>query len=1162
MIGTSLQLIARRSLANWRLLSAVAAGVVLAVTIMATTVIYFEALRDLALQYAVSREAPADLDVRLRGASLPVNRTEHEAILGLVETSIDRSLGPYLAGRQYGIRSSAFEVQPTAADREAEAAGFGGSVKRRVIFVVFPGIEDHVEMVSGRPPGAVARAAAGEVLRPEVMVPLEAAREYGWSVGDSLVAGPGWDEANPPAEPVITGLFTRLDPDDPFWGIHDAVFGFAEARFSFAIAVVPEPVFIDVLGPHFPNMGSTYGWWLDTDTSEMRASSVDSVRSGLATLKADLRPIVDGYWQATELDEVLSSFEEKLFFNRLPMLIVLVIVVLVVLYYAITLASLLVDAQREEISLLRTRGASGTQVVLVFVIEAAILSVLAVAVGPLLGALVTRFAGVVPWFSDLNGGQPLPVHLGWDAYRMALIGGALSFGALFLPAFRAARVGLLAYRRGAARPATRPAFQRYYLDLVLLGLALLLFSQLQARGSVAAENLAGRTTVDQITLAVPALFMVAAGIVLLRLFPVSMDLLGRALSSRFMYRLVSPTLVLGLWQMARNPAHYSRLSLLFILTAGLGVFAANFGATLDRSFTERVLHRTGADVRIEGIRPRLGGTSDSPIKRAERVTGVEIASPVMRSEGSIDRGFTTDSYEMLAVDPETFVKVGWTRSDYFDGSLESQLSLIKTDVDLGIELPAGTQSMSVRVRPEVSSPNALMVAMLRDANGRYFAAFLGDLTPQPADPRGGYFRGGEHCEVAAPPRYAGWPADYPGTGVTAGPAPAPLWCTLRGGLVTITGQRPSLIPAPPVSLIGFAVVRRQGGLEPLRPGSVLIDEITAMTRGGESVPLATFDEPDALERWHNLAQSRQAEADTLRPALDAADEPIPGVVVFRWGAIQPGEARGFYVGDAPEPVPVLASRAFLELTSHKVGDTLEVSQQNARLFLRIAGTVRHFPTLDPDSAPFVLADLNAVSVYLNIGAVASDVQFNEIWLKVDAAEGDKVVSRLEFAFDRERFVDRGEQLAATTVDPLVRAGWKVLLGLAFMTVLLVSGVGFLVHSQVSFQARKRELAVLRTIGLTMRQLLALVALEQVLVLGAAMAIGVFMGARLGGTIMPYLSNSGEGVKVVPPIVTEIDWPILGLTFAVLAGVVVAVMAAILVSVRRMAIESVLRVGER
>jgi len=96
----------------------------------------------------------------------------------------------------------------------------------------------------------------------------------------------------------------------------------------------------------------------------------------------------------------------------------------------------------------------------------------------------------------------------------------------------------------------------------------------------------------------------------------------------------------------------------------------------------------------------------------------------------------------------------------------------------------------------------------------------------------------------------------------------------------------------------------------------------------------------------------------------------------------------------------------------------------------------------------------------------------------------------------------------------------------------------------------------------MRQLLSLVVLEQALVLGVAIGIGIFMGTRLGETMLPFLSNSGEGVRVVPPILVAMDWSSFGITFALLGGVILVVMAAILINVYRVSIQTVLRIGER
>jgi putative ABC transport system permease protein len=178
---------------------------------------------------------------------------------------------------------------------------------------------------------------------------------------------------------------------------------------------------------------------------------------------------------------------------------------------------------------------------------------------------------------------------------------------------------------------------------------------------------------------------------------------------------------------------------------------------------------------------------------------------------------------------------------------------------------------------------------------------------------------------------------------------------------------------------------------------------------------------------------------------------------------------------------------------------------------------------------------------------------------LSARELEQALGTLPLRF--RGLVDRQARAADVEIDPLVSAGWKALLGMSFFTVLTVSAIGFLIHSRVSFKSRIGELALLRTIGLSMRQLLSLVLLEQALVIGTAIALGIFMGARLGATIMPYLANSGEGVRVAPPMLVQVDWAGFGATFGVIGGVFAFVVAVILISVYRMSIHRVMRMGE-
>ncbi len=1137
MIATSLRLIARRSLSHLRLLIAVIAGIILAVTIMSATTIYFDALRNLALEHALERQPSSSLDVVLQVSNPTGLRVSHDTLITRVDGIVEGGFGGVLKEKYLSVKTATFNfesISETAPERSDQT--------RRVAFVTFPGIGDEIRIISGHSPGAYTNSDLGQTFAPEVIIPASSADAYGLSAGDRFTALPFWDEKNAAPTPVISGIFERVNPDSEFWRVYDELFSFDSPNFSFLISVVDESTFVDGLAAYMPNMTTSYGWTLDIDPNEIKAAEADLIVASLSNLENTFKQDSNTYRQITGLGKTLTDFETRLFFNRLPMIIVMILVVLVVLYYSVTLAGLLVDSQREEISLLRTRGSSAKQIVAVFAIEAGVLSALAVATGPLFAAVAIKYAGVMPWFHDLNGGETLPVQIGWEAYQLAVVGGIFSFLALFYPALRASRIGLLSYRSSAGRSSGPPAFQRYYLDIAALGVGVFLLSQLQAKGSVAAENLAGVKTVDQITLALPALFLVIAGLVMLRLFPLLMELLARLFSSRVLYRLVSPIMILGLWSMARNPSHYSRLSLLFILTAGLGVFSANFGATLDRSAQDQALYTIGADVRVSNVSLRPRQASADIVGNIDRLDSVTAVSRVMMREGAVNRAFGSDGYRMVGVDPDNFSDVAWSRSDMDSAGLQQKLESIRVDGQPGITLPTDTRFISMRIRPSQPTPGISVIAAYRDENGRYSAGSLGTLEPKSAHVRR------FDCPV-------------PGQSDTAGASSnSSSWCTIGGsaGRSSVSGSDDSL----GLNLLGFRFIALQSFLSsegPVAPGTILIDEISAVSSDGSVTVIESFDNPGSRDLWSGTA---------LLPAFDHEDQLVPGAVSLSWGELDSNDGFMLFAGSESPPVPVLASSEFMKRSGRSIGDVTEAMLESETFTMEIVDVIEFIPTVDPNKDPFIVGDIDSVLAAVNrLGVFRDSIQYNELWVSTSGEDTETVARQISAQIDLLPFSysgieDRDSTLGEIKADPLVRAGWSVLLALAYITVLIVSAFGFLVHSKVSFDARKGEFALLRTIGLSMRQLLSLVVLEQVLVLGVALGIGIFMGTRLGGTMLPFLSNSGEGVRVVPPILVEIDWVSVGITFSMLGAVILLVVAVILVSVYRMSIQSVLRLGER
>lgn len=1137
MLRTSLRLAFKRGRGHWFLLGTVLLGALLAVAIATGSIIYIDSLSNLALRNELRRYSPSDLDILIRAKQQPVSQEGHLKVISAVDDRIDRDIAMILAGRSYGFKSDGLYLSngdATAVPAEDD--------RRRAFFAALPGLESHAELAAGRWPRPVALTAANTSLVVEAAIPAEAARKFRLTVGDRVAMNPTWQDVSPGITAEISGVFLRARPDDPFWRIYDEGFGVAISNLELIALIVTPETFISEIGAYFPEMAARYSWLLDVDPARINGFQGAQIQAALDSMQSELRNSLDGYQQISRLGDALDRFDTRLFVNRVPMLVVTALLLLAVLYYVVTLASLLTDARREEISLLRSRGAAGWQIGVIYTFEGIALAAIGVVLGPLLALGAVALVGIIPPFADLNGGKLLPVELTGQAYSVALVAGGISFLALLVPAAQAARVGLLQERRRAARPPSVSVVQKYYLDLMLLGLVLLLFWQLSKHGSFAAQRLFGEESVDQLILVMPALFMLAAGIVLLRIFPVTMGLLGRLLSSRVVSPITPPVVVLAIWVMARDPTHYARLSLLLILAAGLGVFAASFSATLDRSLDDRVRYEAGADFRAIGISSRGRAWTMGSQAALEAAAGVDAVTAVARAGGSFSsRGFIR-TVTVLGIDPEQFPEVAWSRPDFTAGSFRDALAALNTSAPHGIPIPLDVEWLTARIRPLEVRADVILVARLSDARGRMYGLNLGPL-----------FWDETGVSVS-------WRGAFPCTPLEDSKPPS--WCRIGAPLDRLDAVSPA--PKYPLRLEFIGVSQLALGT---RPGALEIDDVAvAYEAGGPVVVLDGFGDV-ALRRTAGSSLGRYG-AD-LEQALDVDGAVMPGVARLTWTAPNRNELHGVEIGPRSPAIPVLASPSFLDRSGYSAGDEAELFLGERKVVAKIVGIADYFPTLNPGESSYLITPIRDLWRVLSLDRRVADESVSEFWIQAgsDRITADQVRSVLtkrgrSRGIDLRMVMDRDALLSEARLDPLASVGWRALLATAFLVVLVVSALGFMVHAHVSFQARRGEFAVLRAGGLSMRQLLGLTLLEQLVVIGVAVGLGVFMGTRLGTTILPYLSTSGERLNLVPPLVIETDWSgfavIMGIT-AVTFGVVIT---AILIMVRRQSIQAELRVAQR
>lgn len=1144
MLASSFQLIVKRALAHWRLLTAVVVGVLLAVTIMATSSVYFDSLRELGLRRTLADYEAAQLDVLVDASVRPVDNGTHASITSIIDNLVVVPLAQHLNSKDLAIRTWTFFFDETPEMVRADQCpcvhrprlqqddGTYPVVEcdcRRISYTAVPRQDDRLTIIRGRPPEPVTRQPArDEVLTIEAIIPVETAEMFDLDIGSVVAARPYWEEERQQLKTVVTGVYELTDEQDPVWRIWRESFRYQGTTLDFADFVIPEETLRHGMGGYFPSMGAEYTWLLDTNASSIRPSDTPRIRGAVDHMVGQLRANVDGFRLRSQLTDALERFEIELFFNRLPMFIILILIVLVVLYYVITLGSMLVEAQKPEIALLRSRGATSFQILAVFVVEAALLSAGAFVIGPLLALLAVSTIGIAPGLGELNGGDPLPVRLTADVYRLAGLGAGLTLLALMVPAIRASRLGMLRERRSRARPGRLAVIQRYYLDVGFLGIVIFLFWQLTKQGSFVATRLFGETAVNQLILAVPAIFLLAAALVLLRVFPLLLDLLGRLLASRYASGLAPPAVVLGVWQMSRNPAHYMQLGLLIILGAALGVFASTFASSLERSARDQALYESGADLRITSFSVPIGGQSMSVENLLADVEGVDGVATVRRQRSFPSGGLNFATFNMLAVDVDNFHRVAFERDDFLPGSLEESVSKLTVDDPPPIMLPDGTRWLSALVRVPISRPEVTVLARISDSNGRYYYTNLGRLNPMPAAP-------GFACPDEVLESNGGW-------------------CRL-GGSIMPSNRRP-MAPEPPLYLHYIGITSREG----LLPGQIFIDDITAHV--GSMSQETVIEDFENVDQWHELRPGRNSLGDTISIAVDGNGEPIEGIARFRWTQATRDQARGFSAVSFG-PLPALGTQSLLDAYGLGLGDTLLMSSQSTLFEAQVVEVIDYIPTMYPNDDPFLVVSAEALHRRVNVSTAFIERNPNEYWISLSGpVDEEDIAAALEPVRARYRdVIDRSEELHRAAIDPLVSAGWKALLSLAFLTVLIVAALGFLVHSRISFDSRRGEFATLRSIGLSIRQVTSLVLIEQLLVIGVAVAFGIFLGLRVGAVVMPYLANTSEMGFVTPPMILEVEWAGFAVTFGLFFLVFAAVLGALVISVHRTAIHAVMRSGE-
>ncbi|MBZ9686002.1 ABC transporter permease [Clostridium estertheticum] len=368
-------------------------------------------------------------------------------------------------------------------------------------------------------------------------------------------------------------------------------------------------------------------------------------------------------------------------------------VILMLIFYLFMVSQLIMEEEKNEIAVLKSRGATRVQIFKSYLTESLILSGIAIIFGPLIGMWICKLLGASNGFLNFVQRTSLPIYLDYNAYLYALIAIGLFILTMLIPAFFASKTTIVLYKQEKSKINKKAIWQKYFIDFVFIGISSYGIYNYNVRQNIMNYNTGSVTDlpIDPLLFLISTFFILGVGLLFLRIYPHIIKLvfwIGK--------KTWSPTAYASLLSVSRSTGKNQFLILFLIFTLSIGIFNAKAARTINTNNEEKIKYSIGADVTImanwiNGERPRpMPGApitdyvvtyTEPDYKQYESLSGVAYATKVYtKNDASITMG-DKDSRNVcfMGIIPSEFGKTAWFRTDLLTYHWYNYLNLMTKD---------------------------------------------------------------------------------------------------------------------------------------------------------------------------------------------------------------------------------------------------------------------------------------------------------------------------------------------------------------------------------------------------------------------------------------------------------------------------------------------------
>ena len=543
------------------------------------------------------------------------------------------------------------------------------------------GLFDHVELVSGSLPSAAVQDGVYEAVVSE-----KAAYELGLSLGSTYQIydyeynfSSGSGAVTLVGTVKITGVITAADPSDLFWVLPWS---------TFDTAVLLDPGLFSELYIHGDGEqiidSAQWAFALDyramTPENCTRIADVVALYSGNDIFQPTLR---------TSFADILEEYGLRREELNATLWIIEIPILLMLLFYIMMVSRLILEHEKNEIAVLRSRGASKKQAVLIYFWQSLLLAAAAMLLGPSLGLLFCRIIGASNGFMEFVNRKALDVSITPETILYAAVTAVVLILTMLFAVLFSGETSIVSFKRKKSGKEPAPLWQKLCLDLVCLAVSGYALYNFQNRLTVIRETgaTASEIPIDFMMYGSSTLFILGVSLLLLRVFPLLVR--GIYLAGQ---RLWGPVLYLSLLNTSRGSRKNQMISLFLIFTLSMGVFNSVMVRTLNQNEEDRIRYSIGADIVLQEEWPYTGGSanpmeaaSDEPVYYTEpqfsKYEQMETADSAARVLKVQNVELTSDSQRisgitLMGIVPDEFGRTCWMKNSLLPHHINEYLNLL------------------------------------------------------------------------------------------------------------------------------------------------------------------------------------------------------------------------------------------------------------------------------------------------------------------------------------------------------------------------------------------------------------------------------------------------------------------------------------------------------